>query len=341
VLNLTLNLAMFHLPFSLLIPQKNKYSFDLRKVLLLIIVSFVFNISQVFSQSNALSFVIEDQYGTKIKEAKVVVKNTNKFCVTAKDGIATIDATSTDSVVIEKKHFSPDVIAVSNIKNNTLTIQKGFSWSDLINPKFYIIHGGLWLLLFVVFAETGLFAGFFLPGDSLLFVAGIYNKELVTTYFPFVQNEYMQLLLLWLIISAAGIIGNSVGYWFGKKVGPAMYGWKENILFKKKYLEQAHEFYEKHGGGAIVFARFLPIIRTFAPIVAGIVAMDKKKFTFFNILGCLAWVFSMLFAGHFLQKWIWSQFHFDLKEHLELIVIGIVLITTAPIILKLVMGKKK
>ncbi|MFY7965886.1 MAG: DedA family protein, partial [Chitinophagaceae bacterium] len=128
---------------------------------------------------------------------------------------------------------------------------------------------------------------------------------------------------------------------FGRKVGPAMYNWKENFLFKKKYLEQAHDFYEKHGGGAIVFARFLPIVRTFAPIVAGIVAMDKKKFSYFNIVGCLAWVLSMLIAGHFLQKWILNQFHFDLKEHLEIIVIGIVVITTAPVIIKMITGKKK
>lgn len=216
-----------------------------------------------------------------------------------------------------------------------------FHWSQLLQPQFYIEHGGLWLLLVVVFAETGLFAGFFLPGDSLLFVAGIYNEELIKTVFPFITNDIMQLLCLWLLISAAGIIGNSVGYWFGKKVGPAMYGWKENILFKRKYLEQAQEFYEKHGGGAIVFARFLPIVRTFAPIVAGIVSMDKKKFGFYNVVGCLAWVFSMLFAGHFLQKWILNQFNFDLKEHLEIIVLGIVFVTTAPVIFKMFFGKKK
>jgi membrane-associated protein len=222
-----------------------------------------------------------------------------------------------------------------------LQILLSFHWSQLLQPQFYIEHGGLWLLLFVVFAETGLFAGFFLPGDSLLFVAGIYNKELIASLFPFIQNEYAQLLLLWIFISIAGIIGNSVGYWFGRKVGPTMYNWKENILFKKKYLEQAHEFYEKHGGGAIVFARFIPIVRTFAPIVAGIVNMDKKKFTYFNIVGCFVWVFVMLCAGHFLQKWILTQFNFDLKKHLEIIVLGIVLITTAPVIIKLASNKKK
>ncbi len=215
-----------------------------------------------------------------------------------------------------------------------------FHWTNLLQPQFYIEHGGLWLILFVVFAETGLFAGFFLPGDSLLFVAGIYSTNLANEFIP-TGNEIFDLLLIMMLISAAGIIGNTTGYWFGKKVGPAMYQWKENMFFKQRYLQQAHEFYEKHGGGAIIVARFIPIVRTFAPIVAGIVQMDQKKFSFFNIVGCVAWVGSMLFAGHFLQKWILSQFGFDLKDHLEIIVLGIVAVTTAPVIMKLVFNKKK
>ncbi|WP_438945678.1 DedA family protein [Sediminibacterium sp.] len=215
-----------------------------------------------------------------------------------------------------------------------------FHWTNLLQPQFYIEHGGLWLILFVVFAETGLFAGFFLPGDSLLFVAGIYSTNLANEFIP-TGNEVFDLLLIMLLISMAGILGNTTGYWFGKKVGPAMYSWKENMFFKQRYLQQAHEFYEKHGGGAIIVARFIPIVRTFAPIVAGIVQMDKKKFGFFNIVGCFAWVGSMLFAGHFLQKWILAQFGFDLKDHLEVIVLGIVAVTTAPVIMKLVFNKKK
>ena len=195
--------------------------------------------------------------------------------------------------------------------------------------------------MLVVFAETGFFAGFFFPGDSLLFVAGIYNNELISAYFPFIENEFLQLMFLWLLITVAGILGNSFGYAFGRKVGPAMYNWKDNFFFKKKYLVQANEFYEKHGGGAIVFARFLPFVRTFAPIVAGIVNMDKKKFTFYNIIGCISWVFLMLFAGHYLQKWIFNQFNFDLKKHLELIVLGIVLVTTAPVLIKVFFSRKK
>lgn len=220
-----------------------------------------------------------------------------------------------------------------------ILLSTDFHWSQLLQPQFYIEHGGLWLILFVIFAETGLFVGFFLPGDSLLFVAGIYSSDLARSFIP-TGNDYLDLLELMVLISLAGIAGNSVGYWFGRKVGPAMYDWRERFLFKRKYLQQAHDFYEKHGGGAIVVARFIPIVRTFAPIVAGIVQMDKRKFMFYNIIGCIAWVFSMLFGGHFLQKWILSEFNFDLREHLEVIVLGIVLVTTAPVIIKLFFSKK-
>lgn len=216
-----------------------------------------------------------------------------------------------------------------------------FHWTQLLQPQWYIDNGGLWFIMFAVFAETGLFAGFFLPGDSLLFVTGIFSDGLVKTGLGIdLSSSFLNLLLLGLAISAAGILGNFVGYWFGKKSGPFLFERKDTFLFKKKYLLQAKEFYDKHGGGAIVLARFLPIIRTFAPIVAGIVSMDAKKFTFYNIVGCFAWVYSMLFAGHYLQILFLKWFEFDLKEHLEVIVIGIVLITTAPILIKLFFTKK-
>lgn len=221
-----------------------------------------------------------------------------------------------------------------------ITLLEAFHWSQLLQPQFYIEHGGLWLIMFVVFAETGLFAGFFLPGDSLLFVAGIYCAPLAGEIYQS-NNEWINLLILFVFISSAGILGNFVGYTFGNKVGPTMYDWKENMFFKKKYLLQAEEFYEQHGAGAIIIARFIPIVRTFAPIVAGIVQMDKRKFMFFNIVGCLTWVASMLCAGYFLQSWILRQFNFDLKNHLEVIVLGIVLITTAPVIIKVITHKVK
>lgn len=228
-----------------------------------------------------------------------------------------------------------------------------FNWTDLLQPQWYVENGGLWLLLFVVFAETGLFVGFFLPGDSLLFVAGIFAHKmengdpgLAHQFLKLfgmggVQNEWVDLFVLVALISFVGILGNSVGYWTGRKVGPAMYNWRDRFLFKKKYLHQAREFYEKHGGLAVVGARFLPFIRTFAPIVAGIVQMDRKKFHFFNVVGCIAWVTTMILGGFFLQKWILKQFGFDLKDHLELIVLGIVLVTTAPVIIKMISSRKK
>lgn len=221
-----------------------------------------------------------------------------------------------------------------------LTLLEAFHWSQLLQPQFYIEHGGLWLILFVVFAETGLFAGFFLPGDSLLFVAGIYAGPLAAEIVPS-NNEWINLLVITAFISIAGILGNYVGYAFGKKVGPTMFDWKENLFFKKKYLVQAQEFYEKHGGRAIIIARFIPIVRTFAPIVAGIVNMDRQKFMYNNIVGSIIWVTSMVFGGHFLQTWILEHFQFDLKKHLEVIVLGIVFITTAPVIFKVITHRSK
>lgn len=230
-----------------------------------------------------------------------------------------------------------------------------FHWTQLLQPQWYIQNGGLWLLLLVVFAETGLFVGFFLPGDSLLFVAGIFAHEMNDkTHEPGLAFQFLKLigfdnnhspildlLVLAALISFCGVLGNVVGYLTGKKFGTSMYHWRDRWFFKKRYLHEAHEFYEKYGGGAIVAARFIPFVRTFAPIVAGIVEMDRKKFHFFNIIGSVAWVVTMLFAGYFLQRWIEHQFHFDLKQHLELIVLGIVLVTTAPVLIKLFTRKKK
>lgn len=249
-----------------------------------------------------------------------------------------------EQIVIAAQHHDTVTVAASQLTSTRkVTLHKHFTWTDLLTPMFYIVNGGLWLLLFIVFAETGLFAGFFLPGDSLLFVAGIYSSELAAEIplIGTVGGDLINLLLLWILISVCGILGNFLGYWTGRKVGPAMYQWKDNFFFKKRYLHEAHDFFERHGALAIVGARFLPFIRTFAPIVAGIVDMSRTKFVFYNVFGSLLWVFSMLFAGHYLQKFVLNQFRFDLKSHLEIIVIGIVVITTAPVIWKIFFSKKK
>ena len=217
------------------------------------------------------------------------------------------------------------------------TLLMTFDWHNLIDPRFYIEHGGLWVMLFIIFAETGLFVGFFLPGDSLLFVAGIYSDQLI----PYTGTPFINMFILIAFISIAGILGNSFGYGFGRKVGPGIYHWKENFLFKHHHLDQAHEFYEKHGVLAIVFARFIPIVRTFAPIVVGIVKMDKHKFFLNNVIGCIAWATSMVAGGHYLYRFFLHQYNFDLTKHLEVIVLGIIFVTTAPVILKIILHKKK
>jgi membrane-associated protein len=287
-----------------------------------------------------------NQYETPVSTIAVTIAGQTTEYATDNLGFATITITPADSLTIISPNHEAHTVAIASLKENgTITLEQKFNWKDLLNPMFYIVYGGFFLLLFIVFAETGLFVGFFLPGDSLLFVAGIYSAALVDDLFKkfglgSLRYEWLDLFVLIALISLAGILGNAVGYWFGRKIGPTMFHWRDRFLFKKKYLYEAHDFYEKHGGGAIIMARFLPIVRTFAPIVAGIVGMDKKKFSFFNMIGCVAWVFSMIIAGHFLQKWIFTQFDFDLKKHLEVIVLGIVIVTTAPVLIKLFSSKK-
>ena len=211
--------------------------------------------------------------------------------------------------------------------------------------EWVIYHGGLYVMLLIIFAETGLFAGFFLPGDSLLFTAGIYIHELASNFFnvhydtSVFFNFHYALILLFVIV--ASFAGNVAGYWFGYKTGPVMYKWKDGFLFKKKYLLRANEFYQHYGNGTIFFAKFLPIIRTFAPLVAGIVQMPKKNFILYNILGSICWVTLLMLSGHFLQSWINKKYGFSLKDHLGLITIIIVIITTLPVLYKLIFGKKE
>jgi membrane-associated protein len=214
-----------------------------------------------------------------------------------------------------------------------------FDWKQLVNPEFYLllefggVKMGLLVLLFIVFAETGLFAGFFLPGDTLLFLAGIYS-ELLTGQIA-LGNDFVNLVVLSSLVSVAGVLGNMVGYWFGVKGGTYLYNKEDTFWFKEKYLLQSRDFFEKYGGKAIVYARFMPLFRTFAPIVAGIAGMDKKRFMFFNIMSSILWSFSLIFAGHYLSTLFMEKFDIDLKSHIEYIVIGIVLVTTVPVLFKL------
>lgn len=298
-------------------------------------------------EAKSVKIKVVNQYEVSVTKLSFTENGKSTEMELASDGSCTIEVTGNDSIVLKAENYRDLTLqATELIDGATIAMHKKFSWKDLVNPMFYIIYGGLWLLIFIIFAETGLFAGFFLPGDSLLFVAGIYSKNLGHEFLKLVgmgavQNEWLNLIVIIVLVTIAGILGNSTGYWFGKKIGPAMFQWKDNLLFKKKYLYQAQDFYDKHGGGAIVIARFIPIIRTFAPIISGIVQMPKAKFTFYNVIGCIAWVSSMILGGHFLQQWIMNQFGFNLKNHLEVIVIGIILVSTLPVLIKLISGKKK
>lgn len=203
-------------------------------------------------------------------------------------------------------------------------------FNSLTDPEWIVEHGGLYLLLFIIFIETGVFFGFFLPGDPILFIAGIIIANL-----PLAQADSVMMLLYWLVlISLAGIAGNFLGYFTGKKFGAFLLQREDTWIYKKKYLLKAEEFYHRKGGGAIILARFLPIVRTFAPIVAGIVKMDFKKFAFYNMIGSVIWVGSLVTLGYMLGENVW------VKNNLEYVIIAIVLIATAPVLLKFLFGKK-
>ena len=227
-----------------------------------------------------------------------------------------------------------------------------FHIADLINPEFYInleIGGvpiGIYVVLFIIFAETGLFAGFFLPGDSLLFLSGIYSTELLNTIYVINTGsqgltDFLNVTCVATLVAIAGIIGNTFGYWFGKKSGTYLYTKEDSFWFKKKYLIESKVFYEKHGGRAIIIARFLPIIRTFAPIIAGIVQMERKRFMFYNTISSFMWAFSLIFAGHYLNELFKSQFDINLKDFIEVIIIIIVAITTVPLVINYFKRKKE
>lgn len=199
----------------------------------------------------------------------------------------------------------------------------------------WIIHnGGLYVMLLVIFAETGLFLGFFLPGDSLLFAAGIYVQELSDAFYGVHFSVIMVLVII------ASVCGNFVGYWFGYRYGSHLFERKDTLLFKKKHLFRAKDFYDQYGRATIFMAKFLPILRTFAPIVAGIVKMDRTSFAIYNVLGSITWVLSMMLGGHYLQQWVLNRFDFSLKDHIEAIAIVIILITTLPVLFKLFFAKK-
>ncbi len=195
------------------------------------------------------------------------------------------------------------------------------SFQQLLDAEYLLSHGGFYIVCLIVFAETGLFFGFFLPGDYLLFLAGLFcaldkiDVDIVTLYFG---------------ILSAGILGNFAGYWFGHRTGPMLFKRKDSILFKRKYVIMAEEFFQKYGGTALIIGRFVPIIRTFAPIFAGVVQLNFRKFVLFNVLGALLWVSLLTLTGYYLGiefPWI--------IDYVEYIIVGLIVIAFLPIAIAL------
>ena len=174
-------------------------------------------------------------------------------------------------------------------------------------------------LTIIVFVETGLLVGFFLPGDSLLVTAGLLAAQP-----DFSLNVY----LLGAILTVAAVAGDTVGYWIGRTSGPRIFNREDSLLFHRKHLLRAQAFYEKHGGKTIIIARFMPIIRTFAPVVAGVGNMEYGRFLSYNVIGGVAWIWSMLFTGYFLGRWVPG-----IDRHIEKVIILVVFLSILPAII--------
>jgi membrane-associated protein len=183
--------------------------------------------------------------------------------------------------------------------------------------------GGMLMLVAIIFAETGLMVGFFLPGDSLLVTAGV-----------FAVTGHLDIKTLLLALSAAAIVGDQVGYWIGYRTGPRIFRREDSLLFKRAHLLRAKHFYERHGGKTIILARFMPIIRTFAPVVAGVGEMEYRRFVGFNVIGGLLWVWSMCLLGYSLGHAVP-----DIDRHIHLVIGVVVVLSILPGIIELVRSR--
>jgi membrane-associated protein len=184
-----------------------------------------------------------------------------------------------------------------------------------LDPK-TIVAAGYLVIAAIIFAECGLLIGFFLPGDSLLFTAGFLAS----------QHQFgIDITILSLLCGVAAALGPLVGYWYGKALGQRLFNREDSIFFHKKHLQRAHEFYERHGGKALILARFMPIVRTFAPVAAGMAAMDYRRFVVYTIIGALVWAVGVTWLGYFLGSLIPEA-----GKYLEYIIILIVLASIAP-----------
>jgi membrane-associated protein len=193
----------------------------------------------------------------------------------------------------------------------------------LLNPEKLILSAGYVGLFFIIFAESGLFFGFFLPGDSLLLTAGLLASRGVAG---------LNVVVLIPLLFVAAVLGDSVGYWFGAKTGPRIFNRDDSLLFRRKNLVAAKAFYEKHGGKTIVLARFMPFIRTFAPIVAGAADMRYRSFLSYNLIGGALWSIGVTLAGYFLAALIPQD---QLDRYFTFIVIGVIILSALPTLIHL------
>jgi len=200
----------------------------------------------------------------------------------------------------------------------------GPSWLD---PDFLISTFGLAGILVIVFAESGLLVGFFLPGDSLLFTTGL----LVASH----KYLHTPLWLVCVLVVIAAVLGDQVGYLFGRKVGPALFRRPDSRLFKQENVAKAHEFFEKHGPKSLVLARFVPIVRTFTPIIAGVSRMRYRSFVTFNIIGGALWAAGVTLLGAVLGQIA------VVRDHIELMLVGIVLLSVVPIVVEYLRARRK
>ncbi len=208
-----------------------------------------------------------------------------------------------------------------------------------LNPKVLIDSLLAWLggyvyfgLFFIVFAETGLAVGFFLPGDSLLVVSGLMARTL---------PDKLNVILILIAFFAGSVLGDSTGYWTGRTMGKRLFNRENSFIFKPSRVEKAKKFFEKHGAKTIVLARFVPIVRTFAPMVVGATEMPYAKFLSFSVLGGALWIGSMVLAGYFLGKIVEDAFGIKLEAHIEKVVVVVVLLSIVPMIIEYLKARRE
>jgi membrane-associated protein len=200
-------------------------------------------------------------------------------------------------------------------------------FNRLRDVRALVAWGGYVGLTSIIFAETGLLIGFFLPGDSLLVTAGLFASQ---------PRFGLNVWLLGSLLTVASILGNAVGYAIGRASGPKLFRREESLLFKPRYLKQAHDFYERHGGKTIVLARFMPIVRTFVPVVAGAAAMNYMKYTYYNIVGGVLWIWSLLLIGYFLGRYIPG-----IDEHIETLILAVIVLSLLPAVIHWIKARRQ